>query len=115
MVVLPPALVAENNSGEFCRLLGPPSRSHESFCVTPSSLRSIPSPALEWTELERMALPVFEPVDTATPASPLKAMVLPAPEPVPPTVLFSALIRTPQRKLPSASPPALVPIKFPCT
>src|SRR5207253_7234122 len=106
MVVLPPALVAENITGKFCRLLGPPSRSHESFCVTPSSLRSIPSPALEWTELERMALPVFEPVDTATPASPLKAMVLPAPEPVPPMVLFRALIRTPQRKLHSASPPA---------
>src|SRR2546425_12438377 len=47
IVVLPPALTAEDKSGKFCRLLGPRSRSHESFCVTPSSLRSIPSPALE--------------------------------------------------------------------
>lgn len=64
MVVVPPEVVAEVITGKFCRLLAPVSVSagqaagFGSFAVTPSGLRSIPSPVLEWIELKRILLPV---------------------------------------------------------
>src|SRR5579864_5520723 len=56
----------------------------------PKSPRSIPRPVFEKIALARTELPVVvEPV-MATPAAPLKAIVLPAPAAVPPTVLAEA-------------------------
>ena len=60
----------------------------ESFKVTPSPPRSMPSAVLEKIELSRIALPVPAVASTSTPMPAEKAMVLPAPAAVPPIVLF---------------------------
>src|SRR3972149_10854740 len=92
MIVLPP--LAEVKMGKFWRLLAPVSPSPASLGVTPSPPRSIPQPALENMEFDRMAFPV--PEVTNTPRSPLKAMVLPAPPAVPPM----GLLDTPSSQTP---------------
>ena len=77
--------------------------------------RKIPRGLFEKIELPRMLLPV--PESTSTPLIPLKAMVLPAPEAVPPMVLLLLAplkIATPFKPLPSATVPVLsVPMRLP--
>src|SRR5712692_2694984 len=86
--LLPQPEEAEVNTGKFCRLFGPASPSPASFAVTPALPKSIPRPVLSWIELGSMALPVPAVEETATPAPPLKAMVLPELAIVPPMVLL---------------------------
>jgi hypothetical protein len=111
--VVAPRPTAES-TGKFCRLLGPVSASPGSLGVTPSGARSMPRPPLSWMELPRMALPV--PDAMKTPAPTLKAMVLPAPEDVPPMMLSDteSSRNTPCERLGRGLlPEASVPIRLP--
>ena len=73
-------------TGKFWCKFGPVCGT-ESFRVTPSPPRSIPSPALEKIELSRRSLPAPAVASTSTPIPVLNAIELPAPA-APPIVLF---------------------------
>jgi len=95
-------------TGAVCRLLGPGT----GLGVT----RLIPSCPLEKMLLVRIELPV--PDSTLTPVRTLKAIVLPAPDEVPPMLLPLALVLTitPLSSLPSGALPVMsVPMKLPWT
>ena len=91
-VPLTVVLVAAVMMGKFCKRLGPGSGSWGSLGVTPSLARSMPRPVLAKMLLPRMLFPtaVSDRPDPTTMPLPLKAITLPVPGVVPPTVFPDA-------------------------
>src|SRR6185295_5439289 len=109
----PAAPLAEVRTGKFCRLFAPVSTSLRSFAVTPAGERSIPSPAFEKIEFERIALLV--PLSIRTPEPRLPAIMLASAATPPIRLLLAELITaTPSPPLgTNVTPSARVPILLP--